>query len=144
MYAHMFLEMTRMGIDVAGESQLVGYPSQFPDVSMINWKNGNPNSRYWVLKLLIDNFGPGDKLLTTTNAGNAAIDYQGFNTKKGKRILLINKLNKEVQVALPALANGGQAKSVDTSTRENPPSSQPINDSKITLKAFSVTVVEIK
>ena len=48
-----------MGIDVAGESQLVGYPSQFPDVSMMNWENGNPNARYWILKLLKDNFGPG-------------------------------------------------------------------------------------
>ncbi|HTD97798.1 MAG TPA: hypothetical protein VK668_00860 [Mucilaginibacter sp.] len=144
MYAHMFLEMTKIGIEVAGESQLVGYPSQFPDVSMINWTNGNPNSRYWVLKLLIDNFGPGDKLVTTTNVGNANIDYQAFDTKKGKRILLINKLNKEVQIVLPPEAKGGQAKSVDTSTRENPPVTTSITDTKITLKAFSVTVVEIK
>ena len=66
MYAYIFLELTKMGIDVAGESQLVGYPTQFPDVSMVNWKNGNPNARYWILKLLIDNFGKGDKLVATT------------------------------------------------------------------------------
>jgi Glycosyl hydrolases family 39 len=35
MYAYIFGELTRMGIDVAGESQLVGYPSQFPSVSMV-------------------------------------------------------------------------------------------------------------
>ena len=65
MYAYLFGEMTRLGIDVAGESQLVGYPTQFPSVSMVDWTNGKPNPRYWVLKLLKDNFGPGDKLVDT-------------------------------------------------------------------------------
>jgi len=133
-----------MGIDVAGESQLVGYPSQFPDVSMINWVNGNPNARYWVLKLLIENFGPGDKLAATNNVGNASIDYQAFITKKGKRILLINKRNNEVQIVLPPEAKGGQASSADVSTRENPPASVQLSDNKITLKPFSVTVVTLK
>ena len=49
MYAYLFGEMTRLGIDVAGESQLVGYPTQFPSVSMVDWTNGKPNPRYWVL-----------------------------------------------------------------------------------------------
>jgi len=142
MYAHMFLELTKIGIDVAGESQLVGYPSQFPDVSMINWVNGNPNARYWVLKLLIDNFGPGDRLVTTGTIGN--IDCQAVITKKGKRILLINKMNKEVPVVLPAEAKGSTARSVDTSTRENPPASTQLTDGTITLKPFSVTVVTLK
>lgn len=144
MYAHMFLELTRLGIDVAGESQLVGYPSQFPDVSMINWINGNPNSRYWVLKLLIENFGPGDKLVTTNYTGNSSIDYQAFVTKRGKRILLVNQRNKELQIVLPEEAKGGQAKSVDVTTRENAPSSTQLTHNKITLKPFSVTVVELK
>jgi hypothetical protein len=144
MYAHMFLELTKMGIDVAGESQLVGYPSQFPDVSMINWKNGNPNSRYWVLKLLVDNFGPGDKLVDGSIQTGAAIDYQAFITKKGKRILLINRRNNNVDLVLPAEAKGGSAKSVDTSTRENAPVAVQLTDNKITLKPFSVTVIELK
>ncbi len=47
MYAYIFLvELTKIGIDIAGESQLVGYPTQFPDVSMVNWNTGNPNARY--------------------------------------------------------------------------------------------------
>ena len=55
-YAYLFINLTKLGIDVIGESQLVGYPSQFPSVSMIDWKNGTPNARYWVLKLIKDNF----------------------------------------------------------------------------------------
>lgn len=38
------------GIDYAGMSQLVGYPSQYPSVSMLNWTNGN---KLYILSLLI-------------------------------------------------------------------------------------------
>ena len=45
MYAYFYVELSKIGIDVAGESQLVGYPTQFPDVTMIDWKNSRPNAR---------------------------------------------------------------------------------------------------
>ncbi|MEO6844817.1 MAG: glycosyl hydrolase family 39, partial [Ginsengibacter sp.] len=57
MYAYIYVELSKIGINVAGESQLVGYPTQYPDVTMIDWKDAKPNARYWVLKLLKDNFG---------------------------------------------------------------------------------------
>ena len=143
-YAHLFLELTKIGIDVAGESQLVGYPSQYPDVSMINWVNGNPNSRYWVLKLLIENFGKGDELASTSLEGNAAIDCQAFITKKGRKVLFINKRNKEVTVTLPPELKGSSFQSVDTSTRENKPAFSKISGNDITLKPFAVAVVDLK
>ncbi|MGH9585935.1 MAG: GH39 family glycosyl hydrolase, partial [Acidobacteriaceae bacterium] len=59
LYAYLYDELAKMGVDVIGESQLVGYPSQFPSVSMIDYNNGKPNARYWVLKLILDNFHPG-------------------------------------------------------------------------------------
>jgi len=31
-----------LGIDLAGESQLVGYPTQLPSVSMMDWIDGKP------------------------------------------------------------------------------------------------------
>jgi len=68
LYAYVYLEAMRMGIDVVGESQLVGYPSQFPSVSMVDWKTGSPNARFWVLKLIHDHFAPGDKLVPTLGA----------------------------------------------------------------------------
>ncbi len=143
MYAHIFLELTKIGIDVAGESQLVGYPTQFPDVSMMNWENGNPNARYWVLKLLKDNFGPGDKLVSTSYIGKGNVISQAISTKKGKRILLINKQNKEMQIVLPAATKDSVMHYVDVTTRENPPARVQLTDHKITLKPFSVTVVEL-
>ena len=65
MYAYLYVELAKRGVEVAGESQLVGYPTQFPSVSMVDWDTGQPNARFWVLKLLRDNFGPGDKLVET-------------------------------------------------------------------------------
>ena len=63
-------------IDVIGESQLVGYPTQFPSVSMMNWENNKPNARFWVLKLIKDSFHPGDKLVETKLAGAARTTWQ--------------------------------------------------------------------
>ncbi len=143
MYAHIFLELTKLGIDVAGESQLVGYPTQFPDVSMMNWENGKPNARYWVLKLLIDNFGPGDKLVST-KGNSSVVDSQGFITKEGKKILLINKRNEEIQIHLPKEAKDSWVSYVDIVTHENPPSKEQLNGSIIKLKPFSVAVINLK
>lgn len=52
-----------MGIEVVGESQLVGYPSQFPSVTEIDWHDGSPNARFRVLQLLSANISPGDEFL---------------------------------------------------------------------------------
>lgn len=141
MYAYLYVALTRLGIDVAGESQLVGYPTQFPSVSMMNWKNGNPNARYWVLKLLIDNFGQGDQLVQTgINTGD--IIAQAFITSSGKKLLLINKVNKTTSLTLPGKTAITGVSSVDISTGENPPVSYLLKTGKLTLKPFSVSVVE--
>ena len=58
----------RMGIDIVGESQFVGYPTQFPSVSMVDWNTGIPNARFRVLQLIHDHFAPGDKLVETQGA----------------------------------------------------------------------------
>jgi hypothetical protein len=142
MYAYIFLELTKMGIDVAGESQLVGYPSQFPDVSMMDWENGKPNARYWVLKLLKDNFGPGDKLVSTSFDGPGVL-CQAFFTAKGKKILLINQRNKNVQITLPAETMGALSTYVDVTTGETPPAQIRLSNTTITLNPFSVEVVQL-
>jgi hypothetical protein len=143
MYAYVFLELTKMGIDVAGESQLVGYPSQFPDVTMIDWENGNPNARYWILKLLKENFGPGDKLVKTSFSGGGVF-CQAFITTKGKKLLLINYQDKAAQVNLPGAIGNGAEEWVDGGTGENPPSKAILDTSKLTLNPFAVAVLELR
>jgi hypothetical protein len=61
MYAYIYIETAKLGIDIVGESQLVGYHTQYPSVTMIDTTNAKPNARFRVLQLLKDNFGPGDK-----------------------------------------------------------------------------------
>lgn len=141
-YAYIFLGLTKMGVDVAGESQLVGYPTQFPDVSMMNWETGNPNARYWVLRLLHENFGPGDKLVET-NGQPAGVISQAFITKKGKRILFINQKDKEVKFSLPSEMNGATVMVTDVSTMDNPPAQSTITAAGITLQPFAVAVVAL-
>ena len=81
MYAYLFGRSAVVGLDVLGESQLIGYPSipftrgapyngnwtappQYPSVTLLSWGGafGNPGdgtARYWVLKLLVDSFTAG-------------------------------------------------------------------------------------
>ena len=143
MYAYIYLELAKIGIDVAGESQLVGYPTQFPSVSMMNWENGKPNARFWVLKLLIDNFGPGDKLVQT-HTNMPWLVTQAFITKEGRKLLLINKQQEEIQLQLPAGANGSEMSYVDETTGENEPVQKQLSGDTITLNPFSVMVIKFK
>ncbi|MDP9225662.1 MAG: glycosyl hydrolase family 39, partial [Actinomycetota bacterium] len=143
MYAYIFSELSRIGIDVAGESQLVGFPTQFPSVSMVDWTDGRPNARYWVLKLLHDHFGPGDKLVATQIAlpGNQAyVHAQGFVTRDGKRkLLLVNKRDRAFEIALPGAP--ARVDVVDQTTAFEPPASRLSSGATLKLEGFSVTVV---
>ncbi|HVX51857.1 MAG TPA: hypothetical protein VHB48_16970, partial [Chitinophagaceae bacterium] len=140
LYAYVYLELTRLGIDVIGESQLVGYPTQYPSVSMMNWENGKPNARYWVLKLIHDNFSAGD-ILTSTGFNSEDINAQGFKTKTGNKLLIVNKRNREITITLPATLKGAKLSVVDSSTGDNEAARSTVNGTGLTLKPFAVAVV---
>jgi hypothetical protein len=140
MFADLYIQCARMGIDVVGESQLVGYKSQFPSVSMMNYRTAEPNARYWVLKLLLDNFGPGDKLAETV-APNASSAAQAFDTPHGRKLLLINKRNSAQELSLPADSVGATVTYVAPVTGDGPPKSKPLSGANLTLEPFEVAVV---
>jgi len=145
MYAYIFGELTKIGIDVAGESQLVGFPTQFPSVSMVDWNNGKPNARFWVLKLLHDNIGAGDKLVEIEPAthDNPYVYTIAFVTHDGKkRVLLVNKRNRSFEVAI-AGASGGQIDYVDQTTGFQPPATAKQIADTVGLAGYSVTVVTL-
>ena len=142
LYGFLYGELARFGIDVVGESQMVGYPSQFPGVSMVDWNTGQPNARYWVLKLLHDNFGPGDKL-TDTNSGIPYLYAQGFVTRDGKRkLLLVNQRDRDFDVSI-AGSNGAEVMYVDQTTGFQPPATSHMNAEQITLRGLAVAVVTL-
>lgn len=142
MYAYLYGNLARLGVNVIGESQLVGYPSQFPSVSMVDWQTGQPNARFWTLKLLHDNFGPGDKLV----ASQVSVPYvyaQGFVTKTGiEKILLASERDRPFLITI-AGATGGQVEYVDETTGERPPAKVRLTGNTITLGSFGVAVVTL-
>jgi hypothetical protein len=144
-YAYLFVELSKMGIDVIGESQLVGYPTQFPFVSMMDWTNGKPNARFWTLKLIKDNFSPGDTLVESyvTGAEGGDCTAQAFITKQGKKILLCNKRDRVINVKLPPGYKGARIAVLDLSSGENAARQSQITDSTIALNPFQVSVISL-
>lgn len=143
MYADLYAQCARMGIEVIGESQLIGYKSQFPSVSMMNYKTSEPNARYWVLKLLLENFGPGDKLAATEPPGEDSAAY-GFDTPHGRKLLVINKRDREQQLHLPENAAGASVTYVAPSTGDGKPQMATVSGTSITLEPFEVAVISYK
>jgi len=142
MYAYLFGELTEMGIDVAGESQLVGFPTQFPSVSMLDWNNGKPNPRFWVLKLLHDNFAPGDKLVQLAGGSQSPYVYVlPVITPDGtKQLLLVNKRNRVIELSVPGAA-GGELEYADQTTGFDPPNKIRLKGDTVTLSGFSVAAL---
>jgi len=142
LYAYLYVELSRLQIDVIGESQLVGYPTQYPSVSMMNWLNNKPNPRFWVLKLIKDNFHPGDSLVATNLGGPSSgdVEAQAFLTPAGHKLLLANKRDHAIEVKLPD-AQKASALTVDESTGDEPAHSVKLADGKIKLEPFAVSVV---
>jgi Glycosyl hydrolases family 39 len=142
-YAHLYAEAAKQGIDVVGESQLVGYRSQFPSVSMMNYETGDPNPRFWVLQLLKDHFGPGDQLVETTIV-NSGLSSQAFQTNRGKVLLVINKRDRTEQVTLPSEADGASVSLVAPSTKDHAAAEQKLDGRTLSLEPFEVAVVQYK
>jgi hypothetical protein len=140
LYADLYIQLTRMGIEVAGESQLVGYPTQYPSVSMMNYKKGDPNARFWVLKLLKDHFGPGDKLVETKD-DNHDLSIQAFQTSHGRQILIVNKHLREEEVTLPQDFKVTHITYVAPSTGDHVPASQALSGQTVKLEPNEVAVI---
>ena len=138
-YAYVFGELATLGIDVAGESQLVGYPTQFPSVSMVDWTTGAPNARFRVLELLKSNFGPGDKIVEASSDSPYIYTFAVIKPSGERKLLLVNKRDRDFDVALPGPAL--QWEFVDQTTKSDPPGIEKPNTNSVTLRGLSVGVV---
>jgi hypothetical protein len=143
MYAYLFAELSKQGIDIVASSQLVGYPTQFPSVTLLDWKTGEPNARYWVLKHLRDNFASGDQLVKTSDPSPDLL-AQAFLLPDGTRkLLLVNKRAHPltVQVAEPM---GARESHTDATTGSAPPSTSSLSSDNVVLGPFSVSVLNFQ
>jgi hypothetical protein len=139
LYAYLYIQLSRLQIDIVGESQLVGYPTQFPSVSMMNWIDNKPNARYWVLKLIKDSFHPGDQLVETA-IGSDDLAAQAFITPSGPKLLIANKRDRAIEIALPDAANATTL-TVDVKTADGPARRLKPAAGQLRIEPFAVTVV---
>ena len=140
LYAYLYGNLARLGIDAAGESTLRASATQVPYVSMLDPETAAPNARYLVLKMLSSNFHPGDKLLRT-QMDHSYIFAQAFEAADGNRkVLLVNKRNRQIRISLPG-AGGGTLSVVDEATGPQTPVPTSLIGDDFTLPAFAVAVV---
>ncbi len=138
-YAYVFGNLSELGIDVTGESQLVGYPTQFPSVSMVNWNTGAPNARFRVLELLKNNFGPGDRIVSSSGGSDYVYALAVITARGEHKLLLVNKRDREIQLTLPEQAKTIEV--VDQTTKEQAPQTRQLNARTIRLTGLQVSVV---
>ena len=143
MWAYIYGHLAQMGIDIAGGAELIDYPGMTAATTLVHWETGQPNARYWVLKLLRDNFGPGDKLVET-NLETPQVYAQAFITPEGKhKILLVNKRDRAAELTIPGAA-GGQMQRVDESTGSSPPETSGMPQDTLTLPGLAVAVLTLR
>ncbi len=146
-YAYLYLNLSRRDIDTLHMSHGVGYPGFFPDLSMFDWNTGKPNARYRALQLIRNHLGPGDRVIATDSGMHESFrDFaaQAYRKADGtKKLLLVNKRNRDVRVVLPPSA-GGQVHLVDGTTGGNPPKQFALEGDAMTLSPFSVSVVTLR
>jgi hypothetical protein len=148
LYAYLYVELAKLGVEIAGESQLVGFPSQFPSVSMVDWSTGKPNARLTVLALLKNNFGPGDGLPATdvknngTPADTDGIEAQAFTTSSQRKLVVINERNREIVVEVPKECLGASLEMIGGTSAD--PVKQNVGDTKVRLLPFAVAVLTLK
>jgi hypothetical protein len=138
-YAYVFGELATLGIDAVGESQLVGYPTQFPSVSLVDWNSGAPNARFRVLELLKNNFGPGDKIIEASSESPYIYTFAVIKPTRERKLLLVNKRDRDFDVALPQPAR--QWEFVDQTTKNDPAASEKLNSNSVALRGLAVGVV---
>ncbi len=110
---------------------------------MLDWKTGKPNARYWVLKLLKDNFAPGDRIVSTELGRNTYVYAQGFLTRDGKRkVLLVNRRNRNIEVTFSDI-NGAEVTRVDQTTNFSQPATEKISGEKLALGGFAVAIITL-
>jgi len=142
MYAYLVGNLAPLGINILGQSQLVGYPTQFPSVSLVDWDTGLPNARLRVLALLIDYLPIGSKLVDVIVSDNTQVFALGFlSNDDNLNVLLINKVNEDLTVHINDLQSG-LVTFVDQTTGNNPPVTSTFNDT-INLGGWSVAIARL-
>lgn len=138
-FAYLYGSLAAEGVDVLSASQLVGYPTQFPSVTMLDWRTGEPNARYRVLQLLHRSFTPGDTVVPVSSSATGVAVF-AFAHGHQKSLLLINKRPLPVRLRLRGW-KGAKAEQVGLASNGYSNSSWVVADSDLPLDGYGVMVV---
>lgn len=106
MYALEVITLSPLGIDILGESQFAGAPPipgltedpQFPSVSLMNWTTGEGTARYWVLRMLAEEIGPGDQYARTVVASDPLCGV--MQSSPGVRLLRVGSIDRLIGLVM--------------------------------------------
>jgi hypothetical protein len=139
-FAYVFARLALLGIDIVGESQLVGYPSQYPSVTMLDWTTGEPNARYRTLELLLAEIRPGHRLVEITGRPASDSLYMlGVRDGGCRKILLVNRTNAAATADIDGL-HGAHLRIVDQQSAGGPIRRERVSGSTVTLGGYAVAV----
>ena len=106
---------------------------------MVDWNTGALNARAVTLKLLIENFHNGDRIVKTLVNGDNVYGI-GFLSEDGaKKLLLINKSIANIEVELSELPRSTTYIDVTTG---NSIKSEKLSGKTVKLGGFAVHVIE--
>jgi hypothetical protein len=157
--AYLYVELAKLGIDVATASGIYdlphGLPGHLPTITFIDPETGAVHSPVHVLQLLKDNLGPGDRLVSTENPADpngswfsglssSDVAVQAFETAKGRRLLAINKRLHAINLDLSGVGSVGETKVVDEQSGDNPARPIKLNGNILRLEPFAVAVVDLE
>ena len=141
-YAYVYSELARLGVEAVAEDGLAQPRGYYPSTTMLDWNTGEPNARYWGLKLLRDNFGPGNKLVES-RVSVPDVYAQGFLGPDGKhKILLVNKRDRSFEVSIPG-GTGATEDYIDRTTGNGAPASVHLTSDVANLGEMAVAVVTL-
>jgi len=141
-YAYVYAGLARLGIDDAAESGIPCAPGLWPSIAMLDWDTAQPNARFWVLKLIHDNFRPGDTMVETSSDSGYVMTQAMVSRSGERKLLVVNKRDREFEISLPEAA-GAKIEVVDQTTGSNPPASRSVTGSAFKLGGFGVAVVTL-
>jgi len=142
LYAYLYGELSAMGIQGVGVSDLGHSLELGLTTTSFDSTTGQPNARYWILKLLHERLGPGDKVVQT----GVSVPYvyaQGFIGTDGQRkVLLVNRRNRPFAISLAGAA-GATFESVDQVSNSKAPATARLTGDTFNLPGFAVGVVSL-
>jgi hypothetical protein len=139
-FAYVFARLALLGIDIVGESQLVGYPSQYPSVTMLDWTTGAPNARYRALELLLDEVRPGSRLVEIPDQpASSSLYLLGVRGRGRRKVLLVNRTNTSTSVDIAGM-RGAHLSIVDQQSAGGAVRNERVTGSSVTLGGYAVAV----